>query len=110
MTRELYLKGLLPRMIPCDIQCLLEVREQLREDLVLELIVAWLKEPQVIRCFVGYLPEPGYSANDLLTALRKTWRARTEFRIGWVVLSSLPALFMCCAVGMWISNKYALRA
>jgi len=56
LTRLFGRSGLLPRMIPADIQAYLAAEPQLFGDWAMDLLAAWFKEPLAIRLLVAHRP------------------------------------------------------
>ena len=75
MLRRLSQEGLLQQMIPCDVEQLLASRTEFGDDLVLQLIAAWLKEPAAVKAMVNFKPtRKCYSAKELMCCLHQVSR------------------------------------
>ena len=67
VLRRLSQEGLLQQMIPSDLEQFLASRNEFGDDLVLQLIAAWLQEPAAVRALVNFKPKrTNYSAKELL--------------------------------------------
>ena len=65
-------RSLLPDMLPCDVAALDQIWESLADDLVLETLASWIKEPTTILKLVELkrdLPPGRYSAAELLSCV-----------------------------------------
>jgi len=70
LTRVFGRGGLLPQMIPADIQAYLAAEPQLFGDWAMDLLAAWFTEPLAIRLLVAHRPmSKDYSVVDLERAL-----------------------------------------